>query len=338
MPRSLALRLARRVEHLLERIGARPGAAPVLEAYCGYSTPDGLILRGRVLTHLRGVQPDPRQSKWVNLRQMLSLFLTDEVAEVTVTGGGTRAVSDAEGYVTLTVAAGAADFAAGAPWAGVPVRIDDDPGTEIAFPVRLTPARAEWIVISDVDDTMIETGAQSLIRNLWTTFTGSALTRRVHEDAATLMRQLTRGDVNPVFYVSSSPWNLHRFLEGIFALNCVPRGPMFLRDLGVGDDGIGDSHHDHKGAAIDAILAANPGLSCWLLGDTGQHDATVYRDAVLRHPGRVLGVALREPVPGASDDDAEAIAAIEAAGVPCFHGPTFDGAADYLNLQDGDAT
>ncbi len=56
----------------------------------------------------------------------------------------------------------------------------------------------------DIDDTMMQTGAYSLARNLWTTFTGSALTRDVFPDAVALMTRLHDG-MNPVFYVSSAP-------------------------------------------------------------------------------------------------------------------------------------
>lgn len=327
MPKPLLLRLARRIEIWSERIGARPGAAPVLEPYVGFATPEGLVLRGRVLTHLRRAVPDARQSKWVNLQQMASLFLTDEVAGVTVRAGEASAVSDAEGYVRLLVPPRPG------PWAEVPVEIADLPGTRTRFPARVPDAAARWLVISDVDDTVIETGAHSLWRNLWTTFTGSALTRRVHGDARDLLSSLEDAGRAPVYYVSSSPWNLHDFLAGLMARHGFPRGPMFLRDLGVTGDGVGETHLRHKGAAIDAVLGANPGLGCWLVGDSGQRDAEVYRDAVARHPGRVLGVALREPAPGAGADDATAIAAIGAAGVPCFHGPSFAGALRYWGLE-----
>lgn len=327
MPKPLLLRLARRVENLLERIGARPGTVPVLEPYIGLATPEGLVLRGRVLTHLRRAVPDARQSKWVNLRQMASLFLTDEVAGVEVRAGAARAVSDAEGYVTLLVPPRPG------PWAEVPVEIAGQPSTSTAFPARVPGAAARWLVISDIDDTVMETGAHSLWRNLWTTFTGSALTRLVHDDARDLLTRLAEGERNPVFYVSSSPWNLHDFLTRLFDRHAIPRGPVFLRDLGVSESGIGETHLGHKGAAIDAILGANPDLECWLLGDSGQHDAEVYRDAVARHPGRVRGVALREPAPGVGTDDAGAIAAIEAAGVPCYHGPDFGGAMRHWGLE-----
>ncbi|MEM9795909.1 MAG: phosphatase domain-containing protein [Pseudomonadota bacterium] len=325
MLKPLALRAARLVESGLERIGDRDDDAPVLDPYFGYATPEGIVLRGRVLSHLRRVEPDPEQSRWMNLRQMANLFITDEVEGVTVRGGGTEAVSDAEGYVRLTVMG---DFEPG--WVSIPVAIDGQEA--VPFHARIPAPDARHMVISDIDDTMIETGAHSLARNLWTTFTGSALTRQAHDDAVALMDAMVEGDRNPVFYVSSSPWNLHHFLEELFRREGVPRGPKFLRDLGITEEGVGASHGTHKGRAIDAILAANPDLPAYLMGDSGQKDAIVYRDAIARHPGRIKGVALREPAPGVGDDDAAAIAAIEAAGVPCFHGPSFDGARQHWGL------
>ena len=322
MLKPLAFRAARLMERGLERIGADDDGEPILDPYLGYASPDGLVLRGRVLTNLRRTEPSPEASKWTNLRQMMNLFVTDEVAGVRVRAGGVEAVSDAEGYVTLTVPG---DFAPG--WATVPVAIDGQ--AEVPFVARVPGPQARIMVISDIDDTMIETGAHSLARNLWTTFTGSTLTRVAHDDAIRLVGTLAADEVNPVFYVSSSPWNLHDFLDGLFAHQRIPRGPMFLRDLGLTDEGFTPGHGIHKGGAIDTILSANPDLPAILLGDSGQKDAQVYRDAVLRHPGRIRAVALREPAPGEGSDDADAISAIEAAGVPCYHGPTFDGATDH---------
>ncbi|WP_375551335.1 phosphatase domain-containing protein [Rhodophyticola porphyridii] len=331
MLRDAFVSAARVAERGLERIGRRKGA-PVLDPYIGYATPEGRVLRARVLTHLRASEPDPEQSRLTNLRQMASLFITDEVAGVAVLPEGVEELSDAEGYVTLTLPGAGAG-----PWDDVPMRIAGRPDSEVICPVQVPGETARWLVISDVDDTMIETGAHSLARNLWTTFTGSALTRVVHPDAVKLMATLAEGGRNPVFYVSSSPWNLHDFLEGLFARADLPRGPMFLRDLGVSPSGgIGAGHLDHKSAAIDTILSATPDLPVLLLGDSGQKDAHVYRDAIRRHPGRVRGVALREPAPGVGVDDAAAMAQIEAAGVPCYHGPGFGGALEYWGLTPED--
>ncbi len=67
-----------------ERAMPARGENPVLEAYRGYATPDALVVRGRVLTALRRTKPEPEQSKLANLLQMVSLFLTSEVAGVPV--------------------------------------------------------------------------------------------------------------------------------------------------------------------------------------------------------------------------------------------------------------
>ncbi|MBM9596220.1 phosphatase domain-containing protein [Roseitranquillus sediminis] len=312
-------RVGRLVERRLERRMPGHGDDPLLEPYRGFATPDRLVVRGRVLSALRRSEPEPEQSRWTNLKQMMSLFFTAEVAgvEVVAPKSGVRGRSDPEGYVRLEMPRG--DQAPG--WHQVAVEIAGQPETRTAFPVLIPRLDARLGIISDIDDTMIETGSYSLARNLWTTFTGSALTRRVFDDSVRLMAALTEGGRNPAYYVSSSPWNLHHFLDHLFAQAGLGSGPMFLRDFGLGGTA---GHQDHKTEAIAAILEANPELDFVLLGDTGQKDAFVYRDAVLRDPGRIRLVALREPAVGSPPSSRAAIAEIEAAGVRCHHAPTFE--------------
>ena len=302
------------------------GKRPVLEPYLGYATPTTLVARGRVLTALRRHEPLPTQSRWTNFRQMLSLFLTDEVAGVAVTAGEHESVSDEEGYVTLVLERG--EVSPG--WHAIPVTVKGADHPEI-FEVLVPSPRARLGVISDIDDTMLRTGAYSLAKNLWTSLTGSIATRALFPDAVALMERLAEGGTNPVFYVSSSPWNLHWFLQEIFAAHGLVRGPTFLRDLGISETQfVSGTHGDHKGASIDAILTANPGLPFVLIGDTGQHDAHVYLEAARRHPGRIARVILREPGPGPDAGSMRAIEAVAAEGVEVFHAPTFRG------LLDGD--
>lgn len=306
------LRALARLEKIFDAVlgRARPPrtAPPVIEPYLGYSTPEHWVARGRVLSRL--VRPEARvgQGRARNLLQMLALFLTDEVAEVTVTapGHGVSAVTDEEGYFTLLVPRGAAPG-----WAEVEAEAQ---GARARLPVQVTPPDARLAVVSDIDDTVIATGAWSLWRNLWTTFTGNATTRRVFPDAVRLLGRLSAGGRNPVFLVSSSPWNLHGFLEGLLARAGLVRAPLFLRDLGISEvQLLSGSHGEHKGGVIDRLMAANPALPFWLLGDTGQHDAEVYAAAAERHPGRVMRVTLRR----AGRDALEApVARLLALGIP----------------------
>lgn len=325
-------RLARGVEDRLDARAARRGRdRPVLDPYLGYATPEHLVGRARVLSAVRRHEPAPTQTRWTNLRQMASLFVTGEVDGVTVEGpGGVTAVSDPEGYVTLLVPR--ADAAPG--WTDLRARArGGGGGGPERLPVLVPRPDAAFGVISDIDDTMMDTGAYSLARSLWTSFTGNALTREVFPDAVRLMAGLHEDGRNPVFYVSSSPWNLHHFLTSVFAVNGLPRGPKFLKDYGVGEGHlVSGSHGGHKGGAIDVILTANPDLPFVLIGDTGQHDAEIYADAARRHPGRIARAILRRPGPEAGRaDDASRAAMDELRDM----GVRVDVGADYRGALEG---
>lgn len=318
--------IAWRAERLLDRIKGQRDPRRIIEPYIGYANPDHLVVRGRVLTSLRRNAPTPMQSRWVNFKQMFSLFLTDEVANVTVQSGMVKAISDEEGYFTLLLPR---DQPCG--WINIPVQIEGQAG-QTQCPVLVPDNAARFGVISDIDDTVLKTGAYSLIRNLWNSLTGNALTRRIFPDAVTCLQSLSEGGRNPVYYVSSSPWNLHHFLNRIFDLAGLVKGPKFLRDLGLSQTQfVTGTHGDHKGGAIDVLMAANPQLGYVLMGDTGQHDAMVYRDAVLRHPGRVLAVVLRKPGPGPDAQSRAAMDEIRGAGVPVFSAVDFAGVASSID-------
>lgn len=324
-------RTALHAERLLDRLlprRPRRGADLVIDPYIGYATPEHLIVRGRVLTQLRGSTPRDGQSVLQNVRQMISLFLTDEAAGVTVTHDGTTAVSDEEGYFQLPLPPGRVPG-----WHEVQVAIADS-GAQTACPVLVPRPDARFLVVSDIDDTVMQTSAYSLARNLWTTFSGNALTRRIFPDSADLLRQLSEEGRNPVYYVSSSPWNMHAFLAQVFRQAGLIRGPVFLRDLGLSETQfISAGHGSHKGQSIDLLLNAHPSLPAVLIGDTGQKDASIYADAVRRHPGRISAVLLRVPADGLSAEDKRDLDALRETGIAVFAASSFAGAAQQPGLK-----
>lgn len=322
-------RAALRAERWFDAIKPRQSLTepPVIEPYVGYVSTDGTVVRGRVLTRLRRREPRPGQSMLTNVRQMIGLFLTNEVEGVTVSAGDHSAESDEEGYFRLKLPR--LDAKPG--WASVPLSLEDHAAEGVEAPVLVPDPKASYVVVSDIDDTVIETGAYSLARNLWTTLTGNALTRHVFADSVALLERLSDGGTNPVFYVSSSPWNLHDFLLRLFAGNNVLRGPIFLRDLGLSETKfIKGTHGGHKGGAIDRLMEDFPDLPFVLIGDTGQHDAEVYADAARRWPGRVAAVALRKPSAGLSDVAKGGLDALAELSVPAFAAPDFREIADDL--------
>ena len=98
----------------------------------------------------------------------------------------------------------------------------------------VTPASAAVGVISDIDDTVVISDTSHLLRMARLVFLSNARSRLPFPGVAALYRALHRGmgsqTDNPIFYVSSSPWNLYDLLSDFFALQDIPAGPLFLRE------------------------------------------------------------------------------------------------------------
>lgn len=311
-------KVASKLENVWDAVRWRdPNPNPVIEPYIGYSTQDEIVLRGRILSDKRRSQQARTPSLFNNMRAMAMNFATDELADMRVQAAGVETRSDEEGYFTLRLPPKNVG--------GMATITLPDHDVDATAIVQVASADAQFGIISDIDDTIMQTDAWALHRNIWTTLTGSAASRHVFPDSIALIEKLHAGK-NPVFYVSSSPWNLHAFLTDVFRRNGLISGPLFLRDLGITETKfIKGTHGAHKGSAIDTILAANPTLNFVLIGDTGQHDAVVYHEAIVRHPNCIDRVILRRAGPP-DEDDAHNIDIIRQAGVRC------DVAADFHDI------
>lgn len=279
----------------------RAGRAPEhfrIDAYGGHGGAAGVVVRGRVLDNPPPSEAVEGEGAGAALRRSLGSFVTDELPDVrlrVVVGDAVgEVVTDRDGYFRIELApsgltgpweSGTVELAA--PFRGLPGPF------RTPVPVRVPTAGARFGVISDVDDTIIETGVQRVGLMLRQTFTGSALTRTPFEGAAELYRDLEGGDhasdTNPFFYISSSPWNLHAFLLAFLRHRDFPLGPLLLRDLVGTVDGRARKHE-----RIEEVLALHPQLPFVLIGDSGEHDPEIYADIVRAHPGRIRAVYIRE--------------------------------------------
>lgn len=165
--------------------------------------------------------------------------------------------------------------------------------------ILIPGANAERLIISDIDDTVIHTGATRFLTITRLTFFTGVHRRQVFPEVAQLYASMARvGDDpagNPLFYVSSSAWNLYDLIERIFTLGLIPRGPLLFQQLGLANNRfVREPGHRHKLVKVENLLATYPHLPAILIGDTGQHDARLYADAVKRNPGRIEAVYLRE--------------------------------------------
>src|SRR5205085_2787521 len=168
---------------------------------------------------------------------------------------------------------------------------EEQPVTAIVR-VHVPADTARFGVVSDIDDTVIQTDATDVVRMARAVLLGNAHTRLPFPGVVDLYRALRDGPGgacdNPLFYVSSSPWNLYELLEETFALRGVPPGPLLLRDWGLSSSGLPTRHAGHKRAAIARIFETYPTLPFILVGDSGQEDPEIYASLMRDHPHRVL--------------------------------------------------
>jgi phosphatidate phosphatase APP1 len=168
------------------------------------------------------------------------------------------------------------------------------PNLQTQAEVLVPGKRAEFGVISDIDDTVLQTHVTRRLKMLWVTFVGNAYTRLPFEGTTELYQALAIGASgraqNPFFYISKSPWNLYDFLIAFMDRHELPRGALFLRDLGVRQE----APLDFKTSTIEQVLNTYPNLSFVLIGDSGERDPDIYLDIAARHPGRIRAIYIRE--------------------------------------------
>lgn len=331
-----------------------------LQPYFGYRSRDRLVLSARAL---RAATPryEPR-GRIRAMRTMLSQFNSREEARVPVTleievaGRILRyeAQTDREGFVRFDLSLDPPfDLPPHPVWEIAALHWVNADGPQCIDAHVLAPGTdSRLAVISDIDDTIIETGVTGGLRSVarnWRRLLAELPDERVAVPGAdafygalggggTVPSGELRPDKRipathrPFFYVSSSPWNLFSYLVAFQRAKGLPFGPLMLRDWGLNRATFGSAGHGmHKSAAIKAILAMYPDLRFALIGDDTQGDLPAYAEAVAQHPERVAAVFIRTTAaPSFSPAELAAKAAIEAAGVPLWLGDSFEVGEDFL--------
>jgi phosphatidate phosphatase APP1 len=306
---------------------------PLVLPFIGHGSPRRIRIGARVVLGRPDAVPDAipaeepappaakRRSRRAVFLASISRFFTVEIplASVAVrTPAGSRQLrADSDGYLDAVVED--PGFEPG--WHDVELTLDD--GTSATAPVLVVDPRADIALVSDVDDTILETGLTRGLAFLRATLLTETADRAPLPGAAALYRALVAprdGVGRPVFYVSTSPWNLHASLLEFIALRAFPLGPLLLTDWGPGHGSLFRiGAREHKTALIHRILEEHPGLNLVLIGDTGQLDPEIYAAIAQAFPDRVRAVYVRRAGPWDTRRGAEvqALAArVTAQGVP----------------------
>lgn len=276
--------------------------------FIGHGTHTLLRIRGRVLQNRRVLPAAASDSIWRNLRNIYRRFITAEIpyAQVTAHFQDQQEIvlADEEGYFLVEFQL-AEELPPEAYWLDIELSYDDGKRTAQATGAVIVPSgNAEYGIVSDLDDTVLRSEVINWVKLARNTFLRNAHTRLpfhgVAEFYQALQDGITPGVHNPLYYVSNSPYNLYDMIEEFFRLRHIPLGPIFLRDFGVSSDFFVASRR-HKKNRIEDLLALHPDLPFILIGDSGEHDASIYLEIIQEYPGRIKAVYIRDVEPNRPD-------------------------------------
>jgi phosphatidate phosphatase APP1 len=270
--------------------------------YRGHGTERELFLKGRVLEEAGITRAGQDDTIWHNVRNMARRFASDEVAGARVRasfeGSSVETAADVEGFFEVRFRLPEPlDGPAG--WYPVELELLSPPSPG-GRPVHstgqvLVPQGARFGVISDLDDTVVRSSATNVLKMAWIVLRNNAHTRLPFEGVAAFYKALQLGEdgrsFNPIFYVSSSPWNIYDVLEDFLNVHGVPPGPLFLKDW---SPTVLGKHRDYKGGVIRRLLHTYDDLPFVLIGDSGEEDPEIYIQTIREHPGRILAVYIRD--------------------------------------------
>ncbi len=168
---------------------------------------------------------------------------------------------------------------------------------EVPVEVFVHGAFATLAIVSDLDDTAMDTNTIKSWSAIRTVMFRSARRRTAVPGVAALYSQLRDGPdgiaANPLCYISSGAWNLYDIVLDYLETHGLPPGAILLNDWGSRARGFHAVAHAHKAAHVTALLARFPHLPFLLIGDDVQEDPELYAKVAVQHPGRVPAIWIR---------------------------------------------
>jgi phosphatidate phosphatase APP1 len=305
-----------------------------------HGTRDTLYLYGRVLDDKPVPPPDGNERFWTNAARIVRRIETDEVPDARIRlrfrDQTLEAETGEDGFFEVEIQP-QEPLDPDRIWHEIEINLlapEPDEPVRATGEVEVPPPDAEFAVVSDMDDTVIRTGASNRLQMARTVLLNNAHTRIPFEGVGAFYRALRKGPDdrghNPIFYLSSSPWNLYGLFQNFFEVHNIPAGPIFLKDYGFTEEKfMWTSHSQHKLDRLRELLTTYPGLKFVFVGDSGQKDPEIYHEIATEQPERVRAVFIRDVTEPARDAEVHTLAReVEEAGAPMVLAETSAEAAE----------
>ncbi|MBB4071941.1 App1 family protein [Canibacter oris] len=198
-------------------------------------------------------------------------------------------------------------------------------GVKSQAPLLIVDPQSQFGIISDIDDTILNTVLPKPFVAAWNSFVIAEHARLAVPGMPVLLDHLvTTHPGSAVVYLSTGAWNVAPALSRFLKRHMYPPGPLLLTDWGPTKDRLFRSGADHKRTELRRLAKEFPHTKWLLIGDDGQHDEQLYHEFVSEFPQHVSAVAIRQLSPGEAvlaGGRSGATKHREVAGVPWIYGP-----------------
>lgn len=276
---------------------------PILKLYRGYANEQELIVMGHVFKPTKKNDYDFQDKNFKNASSVISMFRmkTQANADVYMEHNGieihTKTLKD--GYFKFCIPLNQNDYG----WVEYEVSILYRNKRITTKENYIRPQVGNLGIISDIDDTFIISYTLNPFKKLFHLLFKNVSSRKIFEDVVPHFQALSasgrahKGELNAFFYVSSSEWNLYRFIVKFAEIHQLPKAVLLLKDIKTSLTNFfwtGRGGHNHKFEKIKHILEFYPNLKYVLIGDDSQHDPFLYEAISKIFPLTVKAIYVRQ--------------------------------------------
>lgn len=254
-------------------------------------TPKGLIAMGVVLK--KPATPlSPEGSGWATLKKTVrTYFLSPHKGTIDFRAGkhSTSAFIDQNGGFEIDFSLeGNEELEITDPDTGKPIpRLH-------SYPHRFDYRRAKYLVISDIDDTILVSKSSRFFSKIWLMLFRQTSRRNSVEETEQAYRKLMAIPVNFV-YVSASEFNLFSIISNFIVHHDLPVGPVLLRPFQHWKNLLKPRERgNYKVKRIRRLVNHFPDTQFVLFGDDSQHDPGVFAEIAAEYPVQIRAIFLRK--------------------------------------------
>jgi phosphatidate phosphatase APP1 len=276
----------------------------ILQLYRGYANEKELVVFGHVFKSDFPKEYNFRKRDFQNANSVIQMFTKPTQANVAVylhwQGQKIMTKTLDDGYFKFCIPI---DCIQDAGWLEYKISVFN--GIEEIFEIGtfIKPYSGNFGFISDIDDTFLISHTRNIFKKLYILLFKNVYDRKVFADVGKHYQALSsagrsnKSERNAFFYVSSSEWNLYRFITKFIELNDLPRAVLLLKDIKTSLTDLfltGRGDHNHKFDKIKHILEFYPHLKYTLLGDDSQYDPFLYEAICKIFPLTIKAVYIRQ--------------------------------------------